>query len=210
MKYLLGLALCLASCTSVWAQADDAVLGDEKIVKKTRVVEEVRAGVAVHDLGWSIINADGDEEKSIALNAEIIFAEPEFLKWALSPQPYIGGTLNVEGKTSYGGAGLLWRQNLGERFYGDFAFGVVVHDGILDFRDGVDSAPSGLNRFEYSINRNWYGSRVLFRQQLTLGLNLSEDWAAEGFVEHISHGGLLSDGPNEGSDAAGFRLNRKF
>jgi hypothetical protein len=210
MKYLLGLALCLASCTSVWAQADDAVLGDEKIVKKTRVVEEVRAGVAVHDLGWSIINADGDEEKSIALNAEIIFAEPEFLKWALSPQPYIGGTLNVEGKTSYGGAGLLWRQNLGERFYGDFAFGVVVHDGFLNFEE-IDDSTSNLRDFIQTANSsNVYGSRVLFRQQLTLGLNLSEDWAAEGFVEHISHGGLLSDGPNEGSDAAGFRLNRKF
>ena len=38
----------------------------------------------------------------------------------------------------------------------------------------------------------------------------AKDWAAEAFAEHISYGGLLSDGPNEGSDAAGFKLNRKF
>ena len=194
MKFLLGALLCFASSTSVLAQITD-----------------VRAGAAIHDLGWSIINADGDEEKSVALNAEIIFAEPKFLKWALSPQPYIGGTLNVEGNTSYGGAGLLWRQNLGDKFYGDFAFGVVVHDGILD-RDDADARAGDDDRefFNLLFNRNRYGSNVLFRQQLTLGLNLSEEWAAEGFVEHISHGGLLSDGPNEGSDAAGFRLNRKF
>jgi len=195
MKYLLSAALSLASCTSAWAQ-----------------VEEVRAGVTFHDLGWTTTNAAGDEEKSVAFNAEIIFAEPKFLKWALSPQPYVGGTLNVEGETSYGGAGLLWRQNLGDKFYGDFAFGVVVHDGVLDFGDALATARErgSSNSFRYAINKNWYGSRILFRQQITLGINLSEDWAAEGFVEHISHGGLLSRGPNEGSDAAGLRVNRKF
>ena len=173
-------------------------------------VAEVRAGVTAHDLGWTIINADGDEERSVAFNAEIIFEEPEFLKWALSPQPYIGGTLNVEGNTSYGGAGLLWRQNLGETFYGDFAFGLVIHDGFLDFDDVRSNTSNTADFFDLLRNNNLYGSRVLFRQQLTLGVNLSEEWAAEGFVEHISHGGLLSDGPNEGSDAAGFRVNRKF
>jgi len=146
MKFFLATALCLAGSTSVWAQADDAILGDES-VDKTQIIEEVRAGVTFHD-----------------------------------------------------------------KFYGDFAFGVVVHDGVLDFGDALATARerSSNNSFRYAINKNWYGSRVLFRQQLTLGINLSEDWAAEGFVEHISHGRLLSNGPNEGSDAAGFRINRKF
>ena len=193
MKFLAILCLYLASALPAMAQ-----------------VAEVRAGVTAHDLGWTIINADGDEERSVAFNAEIIFEEPEFLKWALSPQPYIGGTLNVEGNTSYGGAGLLWRQNLGETFYGDFAFGLVIHDGFLDFDDVRSNTSNTADFFDLLRNNNLYGSRVLFRQQLTLGVNLSEEWAAEGFVEHISHGGLLSDGPNEGSDAAGFRVNRKF
>ena len=185
MKLLLGALLCLASSNLAMAQ-----------------VSEIRAGVAAHDLGWSIINADGDEELSVAINAEIIFEEPEFLKWALTPQPYIGGTLNLEGQTSYGGAGLLWRQNLGEKLYGDFAFGLVLHDGIL--------GKTFAERLETRGNRSFYGSRILFRQQLTLGVTLSDDWAAEAFIEHISHGGLLSDGPNEGSDAAGLRVNRRF
>ncbi|MEP4052230.1 MAG: acyloxyacyl hydrolase [Litorimonas sp.] len=193
MKLLLGALICAVSAIPAFAQ-----------------ISEVRVGVAQHDLGWSIINGDGDEEKSVALNAEVIFDEPEFLKWALSPQPYIGGTLNVEGETSYGGAGLLWRQNIGDTFYGDFALGVVVHDGILDFDDARSQSSSVSETLETARNRNFYGSRILFRQQLTLGINLSDEWAAEGYVEHISHGGLLSDGPNEGSDAAGLRLNRKF
>lgn len=193
MKFSLGAFLCALSAMSAFAQ-----------------VSEVRAGVAIHDLGWSIVNADGDEEKSVAFNAEIIFEEPEFLKWALSPQPYIGGTLNVEGETSYGGAGLLWRQNLGEKFYGDFALGVVVHNGRLDFDDARSQSTNVSELIEILENTNAYGSRVLFRPQLTLGVNVSEEWAVEGFVEHISHAGLLSDGPNEGSDAAGLRINRKF
>lgn len=195
MKFRLGALICAMSAWPAVAQ-----------------VTEVRAGAAIHDLGWSIINADGDEEKSVALNTEVIFEEPEFLKWALSPQPYIGGTLNLESKTSYGGAGVLWRQNLGDKFYGDFALGLVIHDGTLDFQDSLEQSRSegSDTPFGDALNRNFYGSPILFRQQLTLGLNLSENWAAEGFIEHISHGGLLSDGPNEGSDAAGFRLNRKF
>ncbi len=210
MKSISGIVFCLASYSSAWAQVDDAVLGDEIIVPKSRIVEEVRGGLAAHDLGWTIINADGDEEKSVALTAEIIFAEPKFLKWALSPQPYIGGTLNLEENTSYGGAGLLWRQNLGEKFYGDFAFGLVVHDGILDVDDARSRSNGTAEFLDLIVNRNRYGSPVLFRQQLTVGFNLSEKWAAEGYFEHISHGGLLSDGPNEGSDAAGVKLNRKF
>lgn len=195
MKFIIGALLCVSSAMSAYAQ-----------------VAEVRAGAAIHDLGWSIVNADGDEEKSFAFNAEIIFEEPKFLKWALSPQPYIGGTFNVEGKTNYGGAGLLWRKNLNKKIYSDFALGLVIHDGTLDLEDSLaqSRAEGSTTPIADAFSRNFYGSRILFRPQLTLGVNFSEEWAVEGFVEHISHAGLLSDGPNEGSDAAGFRINRKF
>lgn len=188
-------------------------------------ISEVRAGLAEHDI--RVIGNIAPRETSVAINAEIIFDEPEFLKWALSPQPYIGGTVNVGGGTSYGGAGLLWRQNLGDRFYGDFAFGLVAHDGTNQSRipDDLRLAIQGLDRnspiplevrsalSDYFLTRSKtieYGSRVLFRQQLTLGYRIDSQWAAEGFFEHISHGQILSDGPNDGSDAAGFRVNRKF
>jgi lipid A 3-O-deacylase len=193
MKHLIGTALFLSSALPAAAQ-----------------VAEVRAGVAYHDPGWSLSGGVSDREESVALNGEVIFEEPEFLKWALSPQPYVGGTLNLEGNTSYGGAGLLWRQTLGKRFYGDFALGLVVHDGFLDVADVRSSTSSTPELLDTLTTRNLYGSRVLFRQQLTLGVNVSDRWAAEGFVEHISNAGLLSDGPNEGSDTFGLRLNRKF
>lgn len=200
MKLLLGALLCVASAIPAVAQ-----------------VAEVRAGIGAHDIG--VIGTVPVREQALVVNAEIVFDEPDFLKWALSPQPYINGSLNLGGSTSYAGAGLLWRQNIGKRFYGDFAFGLVVHDGTLDIFDDIDASSlimqGGFDAFFSELdflreNRLEYGSRVLFREQLTLGYKLDDKWALEGYFEHLSHGGLLSDGENDGSDAAGFRVNRKF
>ena len=187
-------------------------------------VAEVRAGIGAHDL--RVLSDQTVKEDSGVINGEIIFEEPEFLKWALSPQPYIGGQLNLGGGTSYGGAGLLWRQNFGKKFYGDFSFGVVIHDGTLeadlptiDINDfeSVEAfladpqAQAILNERSFRLlNTLEYGSRILLREQLTLGYRLDEKWALEGYFEHVSHGNIWTDGPNDGSDSAGFRVNRKF
>lgn len=207
MKFLLGALLCAANAIPAFAQ-----------------VAEVRAGIGAHDI--SVIGDFTVKEESVVINGEIIFEEPEFLKWALSPQPYIGGQLNLGGGTSYGGAGLLWRQNFGKKFYADFAFGLVVHDGTLEANlptidiDDFETVEAFLadpeaqgvisERFFRIFNTLEYGSRVLLREQLTLGYRLDEDWAVEGYFEHVSHGNIWQDGPNDGSDSAGFRVNRKF
>lgn len=207
MRFLLGVFLCAATALPAWSQ-----------------VAEVRAGIGVHDLG--VIGDFTVKEESGVINAEIIFEEPEVLKWAFSPQPYIGGQLNLGGGTSYGGAGLLWRQNFGKKFYGDFSFGVVIHDGTLeadlptidlDQFDTVEElradpqAQAILNeRFFRIFNTLEYGSRILLREQLTLGYRLDNKWALEGYFEHVSHGNIWTDGPNDGSESAGFRVNRKF
>jgi lipid A 3-O-deacylase len=190
-------------------------------------VTEVRVGVTEFDertTGLSVLTAREADENSIALNAEIVFEEPKFLKWALSPQPYINGTLNVQGKTSFGGAGLLWRQNLGKTFYADFAFGGVIHNGTKDllFSDVFDEINRRGNisleeedrlfdalarRFETEIE---FGSRLLFREQITLGVRLSEDWATEVFYEHLSNAGLPENGENDGVNNLGVKLARRF
>lgn len=183
-------------------------------------VSEIRAGIGAHDI--RVIGSFPVREESVVVNAEIIFDEPEFLKWALSPQSYINGSLNLGGSTSYAGAGLLWRQNLGKRFYGDFGFGLVVHNGTLDVFDEADDIfmadletaedfNAAFDELFFRRNNNIeYGSRILFREQLTLGYKIDEKWAFEGYFEHISHGGLLSDRSNDGSDAAGLRIKYGF
>lgn len=201
LKLLLSAFLCAASAIPAFAQ-----------------VAEVRAGIGAHD-----IRAISDllvKEESIVINGEIIFEEPKFLKWAFSPQPYIGGQLNLGGGTSWGGAGLLWRQNLGKRFYADFGFGAVIHDGTLDVFDGFKLPDRDLTQEDFDTafdelffrrrSKIEYGSRVLLKEQLTLGYRLDEDWAIEGYFEHVSHGNFWTDNENDGSDSAGFRVNRKF
>ena len=200
-------------------------------------ISELRVGIAEFDentLDLPFVNDFAGDENSVAITGEVLFEEPEFLKWALSPQPYIGGTLNLEGDTSFAGGRLLWRQTVGKKFYGDFALGLVVHDGatriepsdefvaLLNQANGfetIDDIPDELlnalisennqfiDRFDSEIE---FGSRVLFRLQGAIGYNFNEDWAGEVYIEHLSNGGVFSDERNDGVNILGLRAARKF
>lgn len=195
-------------------------------------ISEVRLGTNIHNIDWTGFGSGSAKERSIALNGEILFEEPEYLKWALSPRPYFGGAINLEGETSYGGGGLLWRQSFAEHFYIDFSFGLVVHDGtlevkptdilqrVLDDASSEDSfTPEERAEFEIGLadfrtrqmSEIDFGSRILIRQQISLGYKWSEKWSGHLFTEHLSHGNLwVSDRPNEGLDTIGVRLSRHF
>ena len=136
------------------------------------------------------------------------------LDWALKPKPYVGGSINfsIAGDTSYGGAGLLWQTSQKQKFFGEFAFGLVAHNGTLE----VPLPASGETPEEgdaYDV-RNFqeieFGSRILFRSQFAIGYRLSDKWSTQLVYEHLSHGKLLSSGSNEGLDAIGIRFGRKF
>ena len=201
-------------------------------------VAEVRVGIAEFD--ERTINFEGEapfgraNERSISISGEILFKEPEFLKWALSPQPYIGGSLNLEGNTSFAGGGLLWRQTVGKKFYGDFAVGLVGHTGTTDIEpsdefiaiidqagefDNFDDLPSDLQTaldvgfddfFDRQDEEIEFGSRILFRLQGAIGYNINEDWAGEFYIEHLSNGDVFSNEVNEGVNILGIRAARKF
>ena len=203
-------------------------------------IAEVRVGLAefdertTEDFPSILHSVQRANENSVAISGEILFEEPEFLKWALSPQPYVGGTLNLEGKTSFGGAGFLWRQTVVKKFYGDFAAGLAVHNGttqiessdeliaLLDQLEGFqdpNDVPLNLleefialsdERFDRFDNEIEFGSRVLFRLQGAIGLNINEDWAGEVYIEHLSNGDLFSKTRNDGVNNLGFRVARKF
>jgi len=129
---------------------------------------------------------------------------------------------------------LLWRQTVGKKLYGDFALGLAAHNGTktigvsdellallrqADQFENFDDIPSDLsnalddefrarrNRFDNEIE---FGSRVLFRLQGAIGININEDWASELYVEHLSNGGVFSKTKNDGVDNLGFRVARKF
>ena len=195
-------------------------------------IVEARLGASINNIDWTGAGSGGSKERAVAINGEILFGEPEFLKWALSPQPYLGGALNLEGKTSYGGGGLLWRQGISESFYIDFSFGLVIHDGtlavepsdivqsVIDNPNAIDDfSPEQLAQFQSDLDRFKFrqqtevdfGSRILFREQISIGYRWSTDWSAHIFAEHLSHGNILaSNRPNEGFDSIGLRVSRHF
>lgn len=195
-------------------------------------VSEIRLGANFHDIDWTGAGSGTDKERSPAINGEIVFKEPEFLKWALSPQPYLGGALNLGGETSYGGGGLLWRQTFAENFYLDVSFGLVIHDGTIEATpsalvQSVIDDPSVENGFTEQQRAQFardlaefrnrqqteidYGSRILFREQIALGYRWTENWSTHIFVEHLSHGNILvSDRPNEGLDTLGMCASYHF
>ncbi|MGB6230188.1 MAG: acyloxyacyl hydrolase [Litorimonas sp.] len=213
-QFLLGLAVAFGLCAPAFAQ-----------------VSEVRVGANIHDIDWTGLGSGSDKERSVAINAEIIFEEPEFLRWALTPQPYVGGAVNLEGETSYGGAGLLWRQTFGEGLFFDYQFGLVVHNGTLEAQPSslLQSVIDGRNPNTFSTpeqqqfaadlaefrfrqqNEIDFGSRILFQNQFSLGYRFSEKWSASIFANHLSHGKILApNAPNEGLDTIGFRLGHHF
>lgn len=210
----------------------------------TAQISELRMGIAEFD-ERSFIDVEGDyvgraNETSVSISGEVLFDEPKFLKWALSPQPYIGGSINLEGKTSFGGAGLLWRQSIGKKFYGDFALGLAIHDGTLAVEpskrfldilaevetfENSDDIPEALraearaeirDEFDRRETEIEFGSRVLFRLQGAIGYNVNKDWAGEVYVEHLSNGDIFPNESefrgekNEGVNILGVRAARKF
>jgi len=174
-------------------------------------VSEIRAGVTEFDertlkVGWG---AGGGRENSIGINVEIIFDEPEFLKWAFAPQPYIGGMINLEGETSYGGAGLLWRHDFNDKFYGDISIGIVIHDGTKKVFTAENLSESDINELRRRANEEIsFGEHYLFRPAITLGYRVSDKWAGEVFFEHLSN--AYTGNVNEGVDNIGFRAARRF
>lgn len=114
-----------------------------------------------------------------------------------SPQPYVFGSLNTVGDTSFAGAGLSWRIETGPVFVRP-GIGLVVHDGP-DLR--IDPVTGD----HYEL-----GSRVLFEPEIAVGVQLTEKLAAEASWVHISHARLFNWEQNPGIDTIGARLSYRF
>lgn len=177
--------------------------------------DEMRLGVMVHDAQFFedlVFGGRHGKEQSISVTAEYAWDSPEWLSWAWNPMPYVGGSYNLGGKTSHGGAGLLWRYDFKNKYYSDLGFGLVVHDGAVRTPDPL----SGANVSEVAEFRRRkfteieFGARILFRTQFALGYRINETWAGEITFEHLSHGQILGGPENEGSNNVGFRVAKRF
>ena len=168
-------------------------------------LEEVRLNVLVHDVNLTG-NGAGGKENGADIQGELVFSSPAFLSWAGKPRPYLHGSLNTAGETNFGGAGLAWQQDFSSVFYGEFDFGLEIHDGVVN----LPKDPADPRRIRLDSTRVILGSRVLFRPTFVLGVHLNDSWDAAFVFEHMSHGQILASGRNEGLDNLGIRLAYKF
>ena len=170
---------------------------------------EIQMGAAEHDSSILGLTGSSAKERSVALVGGVVSPKLEALDFILAPRVYAGGAISLEGETNYGGGGLLWRQGAADRLYVQGQLGLVVHDGTLDIErpNTMAELPAFEARNRTEIE---FGSRVLFDIQFAGGLRISEAWAAELFWQHLSHGKILSSGPNEGLDSWGIRAVYRF
>lgn len=109
-------------------------------------------------------------------------------------QPYVFGSANLSGDTSFAGVGVSWKAEIGQ-LYVRPGVGLVVHDAPA-YRVDPDS-----------LYRTDLGSRVLFEPEVAVGLDISSRWSVEASWVHISNARLFDSEQNPGIDTMGLRLN---
>ena len=169
------------------------------------VLESIRLGVMDHNIEV-IDDKNANKESGVNISGQINFNSPRFLGVILSPRPYVMGSVNTDGNTSYGGVGLEWDWEFLEGWHLEPGFGYVIHDGELE----VPFAPGDPRRQPFLDENVLLGSEDLFRTSISLTLDLSERWAVQAIYEHLSHGQVLGSGRNQGLDALGVRVVWRF
>lgn len=158
--------------------------------------QEVFGGVYAHgvDTPFTLETTEGG---SVDIAAGVRFGGIEALSFIGSPEPYILGSLNTSGDTSFAGVGVAWTIGKGP-VYVRPGIGVVVHDGP-EFR--VNEA-TGF--------RTDLGSRVLFEPEIGVGYRITGRVSAEAHWMHISQGQIFDGQQNPGIDMIGMRVNLKL
>ena len=154
--------------------------------------QEVFGGVYAHGVDTPFTFDTG--EGGVDLAAGVRFGGIEALSAIGSPEPYVLGSLNTRGDTSFAGAGLAWTIGKGP-VYVRPGIGLVVHDG-----------PE--LRVNYATGkRTDLGSRVLFEPEIGVGYRLNERASVEAHWMHISQGQIFDSQQNPGIDMIGARVN---
>lgn len=154
------------------------------------IPSEVRGGILDHAL------EDSPTERGVAVNLEVLGGrlpggyENAILDFLLTPRPDLGATIAF-GKTDEFYWGLTWDVKLfGPVFLEGFAGG-AVHDGPTN----TNGLPS-------------YGCQVNFREGLSLGYSVTQQWRVMAEIDHMSNANLCH--PNHGLTNAGLRLGYLF
>ncbi len=192
-----------------WVMAGLAALGLGSLTSPA-LANDVRLGVYAHDVDILGIGAAGKED---GIDVAVSYDFDRLDSWGLlnRPTPYVIASLSTSGDTSFAGAGLAWHWAPGgsKRFYVRPELGLVVHTGYGEMpavdEPGITDEEQD-RRVALRDNHIEFGSKIVFQPSLAFGWRFSEKTAMELSYIHLSHGQILSQGPNEGLDNVGLRL----
>lgn len=169
------------------------------------ILSEFRVGVMQENICVLDCN-NANKEPGQNINADLLFASPDVLDIIWSPKPYVMGSLNTQGDTSFGGVGLHWSFPFASKWAFEPSFGYVIHDGEL-----ASPYPDGDPRsLAFTEEHVLLGSRDLFRTTFGVHYAFNDTWGAELMYEHLSHGQFLGEGRNQGLDNLGVRVSYAF
>ncbi|WP_340588647.1 acyloxyacyl hydrolase [Erythrobacter alti] len=162
----------------------------------TASAQEVFGGVYAHAVDTPF-TLETTETGSVDIAAGVRFSGIEALGFLGKPEPYVVGSLNTSGDTSFAGVGVAWTIGKGP-VYVRPGIGLVVHDGP-EFRVNPEDG-----------FRTDLGSRVLFEPEIGVGYRITERVSAEAHWMHISQGQIFDGDQNPGIDMIGVRMNLKL
>ncbi|WP_457092149.1 acyloxyacyl hydrolase [Microvirga sp. P5_D2] len=157
-------------------------------------LSEFRFGLSAED-PWGPEGRNG----SANLTGEILLAKPftasDLFTSYFIPRPHIGGSLNVDGNTSFAYTGLTWTLDLTPSVFVEGSLGGAIHNGKKHVTDSFS-------------DRQSLGCSPLFRESGSVGVRLSANWSVMATVEHLSNAGACSD--NRGLTNIGARVGYSF
>ncbi|MEM1040343.1 MAG: acyloxyacyl hydrolase [Pseudomonadota bacterium] len=144
------------------------------------------------------------EDNGVALSGELFFApfsdtdarDMTFGDAIFAPRIVVGANVALgQDDTSSVYSAVAWQFGVTDAIFIEASFGISANNGDID-GNAADT-------------RAKYGSNVLFRETLALGVQLTEQWNAVLEVEHQSHASLFGD-HNRGLTNLNVKLGYKF
>ena len=152
------------------------------------IISELRIGVLAHDVGKNF-------EEGQDINAEVLFTSPQnaFFDFLWSPRPHFGASINLDGATHQFYGGLTWHWDFWEPLFVEASFGGEAHNGKTGTKSSKHKA---------------LGSRMLFRESISLGFTFAQNHTLSVMLDHASNASLANNNP--GLTNLGVRYGYKF
>lgn len=164
----------------------------ESRAQEDSFVSEIRAGVLKHDIGGDLGHR---HERGYDINAEMLFTAPEnaVFDFLFSPRPHLGTSINTRGGSHQFYFGLTWHFDFFEYTFLELSFGGSANTG---------------KRKTPTRRKQALGSNIMFRESVSLGLNLGDRHTLSVILDHTSNASLASRNP--GLTGLGLRYGYKL